>query len=116
MEENKDERKELHDSLMSQLPHDFRSSSSKIEMAYGLFGEQNGVRPHIRVLLGTWNRETDPPTPDRSRPQLRIILDERLCLFFTSTSGAWLFDGWEAGNYEGYWTEFDITPNQPIEL
>lgn len=94
---------------LKELPPDFRPSARELEQAYGLFGERNGIRPDLRILLGAY--DTDK-RPDKTKPQLRIIIDNRLCLFFYGNSGRWVFDGYEAGNYEGYWNEFDFEPQK----
>lgn len=89
---------------LKELPPDFRPSQREIEQAYGLFGERNGIRPDLRVLLGSYD--------GKASLVLRIIIDNRLCLFFYGDSGRWKFDGYECGNYEDYWTEFDWEPYQ----
>jgi hypothetical protein len=90
---------------LKKLPPDFRPSRRELEAAYGLFGENNGVRPDIRILLGSYCR---PEYPDQSTPSLRIIIDNRLCLFFIREKNeGWIFDGYEAGNYENVWKDFD---------
>ena len=103
--------KDLH----NQLPPDFRPTGDEIKAAYYLFGSRNDIRPDLRILIGSWERncvEGQPRKPDRTYPTLRIILNNRLCLFFYGNSGEWLFDGYECGNYEGYWTEFDWDPER----
>jgi len=99
--------KEMHDNLMSGLPPDFRASHREIEQTYAIFGERNGIRPDLRILIGTW-KKGECGIPDKTAPAMRIIIDNRLCLFFLGDSGKWIFDGYECGNYEGYWTEFDL--------
>lgn len=100
---------------LKELPPDFRPSQREIDQAYGLFGERNGVRPDLRILVGHYDRSAGLDkvgVPDRKYPTLRIIIDDRLCLFFYGDSGKWEFDGYECGNYENYWTEFDWMPHQ----
>ena len=103
----------LPDDYLKTLPPDYRPSDREIEQAYGLFGERNGVRPDLRILVGSYDRSAGldkSGVPDRKHPTLRIIIDNRLCFFFYGKSGEWLFDGYECGNYENYWTEFDWKP------
>ena len=95
---------------LKELPPDFRPSQRELDQAYGLFGERNGIRPDLRILLGSYDRSAGldkSGIPDRKYPTLRIIIDNRLCLFFYGDSGRWEFDGYECGDYEDYWTEFD---------
>jgi len=89
---------------LKELPPDFRPSQRELDQAYGLFGERNGIRPDLRILLGSYDGTVSLV--------LRIIIDNRLCLFFYGDSGKWEFDGYECGDYENYWTEFDWRPYQ----
>ena len=87
---------------LKELPPDFRPSQREIDQAYGLFGERNGIGPDLRILLGSHD--------GTASLVLRIIIDNRLCLFFYGDSGRWEFDGYECGDYENYWTGFDWKP------
>ena len=101
------------DAPFGQLPPDYRPTAREIEAAYYLFGERNDIKPDLRILLGSYDRSKDkdePGKPDKSRPTLRIILNNRFCLFFYGKTGKWIFDGYECGDYENLWTEFDWIP------
>lgn len=109
-----DELKDDMDELHKKLPPDFRPSEKEIEAAYYLFGKRNDIKPDLRILVGTYRQKgkIDESIADRTLPTLRIILNNRLCLFFYGKTGEWLFDGYECGNYEGLWIEFDWIPTK----
>lgn len=104
----------IDEELSKLLPPDSRPSKGEIEAAYRIFGQKkSGYRPDLRILTGSYDCSQGldkPGIPDRTKPTLRIIIDNRLCLFFYGSSGKWEFDGYECGDYENYWTEFDWLP------
>lgn len=106
----------MDNELSKLLPPDFRPGKGEVEAAYRIFGEKkSGYRPDLRILTGSYDRSQGldkPGVPDRTIPTLRIIIDNRLCLFFYGSSGEWIFDGYECGDYEKIWKEFDWLPTK----
>lgn len=42
---------------------------------------------------------------DEMLTSMKIIIEERLTLFFYKKDGKWKYDGWEMGDYNNYWTK-----------
>ncbi len=80
--------------MNSKLPEHLRTSPQVIQSTYDLFG---GCSIRFSYRAG------DPPEEeDRLPTTIRIIIDEKLCLFFWKDDPSavqWVYDGYEAGDY-----------------
>lgn len=80
--------------MMKQLPKHLRTPSAVVRSTYDLFGGST-----IRFSY----RPGDPPGKEDPIPTtIRIIIDEKLCLYFykdDSSALQWVYDGFEAGDY-----------------
>lgn len=91
------------DKMMNGLPKHLRSSTRRIQETYELFGNRE-----IRFSL----RPADPAEDESFRVAcLRLIVDEKLCLFFYQNEmfvNCWHYDGFEAGDYTNDFREGEI--------
>lgn len=88
-------KREKFDSLQAQLPEEFRSSAKTVGASYQLFDDAR-----IRFL----HYDADSSDSDNPLPEcIKIILDQKLCLYFypdSTRDGFWKYDGFESGDYE----------------
>ncbi len=91
------------DKMMSGIPKPVRSSTSRVQASYEVFGGRA-----IRFSLTPAN-----PAEDESCRVacLRLIIDVKLCLFFLQDEmfeNRWHYDGFEAGDYTNCYREGEI--------
>ena len=92
--------------ILNRMPEQYRPDAQKVYFAESLFGEE-AARRDIRFLFeraGDVDRYGDKV----EYTSLKIIVDNRICLFFYRQSDTWEYDGWEAGPYEDNWRDLDL--------
>ena len=82
------------DKMMRDLRDDLRSPARYVQCSYELFSGRE-----IKVFI---SRPQPWETEENDVTCLKLILDNKLCLFFFENRGrenSWVYDGFEAGDY-----------------